>query len=209
MAVVPFDDGVRVGTELGHPNNFKPKIAVDQVVQRDEQEYVVPLNLCRVHDAFATVLPAAGADDDLGLVGGTLGTNAPSLQTGDLKAAGATTRYARFVYGLPPEYVAAQTVKFRFPAGMLVTAADTTATLDVECYKSDEDNTVSADLCATAAQSMNDTTFGDLDFVITSTTLAPGDMLDVRIAIAVNDGATATEVNGCVAAIKLVVDTQG
>jgi hypothetical protein len=123
-----------------------------------------------------------GATDELSVVNGTLGTNAPSLQTEDLRDVGATTRYARFLVPLPSEYVAGETVQLRFPAGMITNAADTTATLDVECYKSDEDNTVSADLCETAAQSMNSTTFADLDFTITATNLSPGDMLDVRRA---------------------------
>jgi hypothetical protein len=150
-----------------------------------------------------------GATDELSVVNGTLGTNAPSLQTEDLRDVGATTRYAHFLVPLPSEYVAGETVQLRFPAGMITNAADTTATLDVECYKSDEDNTVSADLCETAAQSMNSTTFADLDFTITATNLSPGDMLDVRIAVAVNDAATGDTVIGCVAAMKRLCDTQG
>ncbi len=149
------------------------------------------------------------ATDELNLVSGTVGTNAPSLQTEDLRDVGATNRYARFLVPLPSEYVAGETVILRFPVGMITTAADTTATLDVECYKSDEDNTVSADLCETAAQSMNNTVFVDRDFVITPTALSPGDMLDVRIVTAINDAATGAEVIGCVAAIKRLCDTQG
>lgn len=149
------------------------------------------------------------ATDDLSLVSGTFGTNAPSLQTEDLRAVGATNRYARFLVPLPSEYVAGETVVLRFSAGMITTAADNTATLDVQCYKSDEDNTVSADLCATAAQGMNNTVFADLDFTITPTALSPGDMLDVRIVTAINDAATGAEVIGCVAAIKRLCDTQG
>ena len=146
---------------------------------------------------------------DLNLVGGTVGTNAPSLQTEDLRYAGATNRYKRVLVPLPSNYVAGETVTLRFSAGMITTAADTTATLDVVCYKSDEDNTVSADLCATAAQSMNNTVFADLDFTITATTLSPGDMLDVRITMAVNDAATDAVVIGCVGAIKRLCDTKG
>lgn len=149
------------------------------------------------------------ATEDLSLVHGTLATNAPSLQTEDVRDVGATNRYARFQVPLPANYVAAETVQLRFSAGMITTAADTTATLDVVCYKNDEDNTVSADLCATAAQSMNSTSFADKDFTITATTLSPGDILDVRITMAVNDGATGAEVIGCIAAIKRLCDTQG
>ncbi len=149
------------------------------------------------------------ATDDLSVVRGTFGTNAPSLQTEDLRDVGATNRYYRFLVPLPSNYVGGETVVLRFAAGMLTNAADTTATLDVECYKNDEDNTVSADLCTTAAQSMNSTVFADLDFVITATSLSPGDMLDVRIVTAINDASTGAEVIGCVAAIKRLCDTQG
>ena len=204
-----YQGDLRVDGNIRHANDVSPGWSRDSLEQQDNQEYVIDLTRLRVHDAFHTVLSDTAANDDLALVGGDLGTSAPSIQTGDLKAAGATTRYARFLVGLPPEYVAGQTVMLRCSAGMLTTAADNTATLDVECYKSDEDNTVSADLCATAAQSINSTAFADKDFTITATSLSPGDMLDVRIAIAVNDASTGTEVNGCIGAIKLVCDTQG
>ena len=149
------------------------------------------------------------ATDDLSLVAGTLGTNAPSLQTEDLRFVGATNRYKRLMIPLPSNYVAGESVKLRFSAGMITTIADGTATLDVVCYKSDEDNTVSADLCSTAAQSINSLVFADFDFAITATALSPGDMLDVRIVVTVTDTATATAVIGCVAAIKRLCDTQG
>ena len=101
-----------------------------------------------------------------------------------------------------------QTVKLRVSAGMLTTAADTTATLDLVCHQLDEDTTVQADICATAAQSMNSLVFTDLDFTITASALSAGDILDCRLTTAINDGATATAVIGCVAAIKRVCDTQ-
>ena len=149
------------------------------------------------------------ATDELSVVGGTVGTNAPSLQTENLQDVGATNRYYRFLVPLPSNYVAGQTVTLRFAAGMITTAADTTATLDVVCYKSDEDDTVSADLCDTAAQSINSTVFADKDFTITPTNLSPGDMLDVRIIVAVNDASTGAVVIGCVAAIKRLCDIHG
>lgn len=132
-----------------------------------------------------------------------------SLQTPDLKALGATSNYARFAVTLPPNYVGGETVVLRVSAGMLTTVADTTATLDLVCHQLDEDTTVQADICATAAQSINSLTFADKDFTITATALSAGDVLDCRLVTAVNDGATATAVIACVAAIKLVCDTQG
>jgi len=149
------------------------------------------------------------AADELSVVDGTLGTNAPSLQTEDLHDVGATNRYARLLVSLPSNYVAGQTVVLRFSAGCLTNAADTSCTLDVSAYLSDEDNTVSGDLCETTVQDMNNTVFADLDYVITPGTLSPGNMLDVRITMAVNDAATGAAVIGCVAAVKRLCDTQG
>ncbi len=202
-------DTLRVTGLLQHANNINPAIAVTNLAQQNLQEYVIDLTRFRIHDAFNTNLPGTAADDDLALVGGTLGTNAPSIQAGDLKAAGATSRHARCLFYLPPEYVAAETVQLRFAAGMITTAADTSCTLDVVCYLSDEDNSVSADLCATGATSMNSTSFADLDFTITSSALNPGDMLDFRITVACNDAATGTAVIPCVAAAKALCDTRG
>jgi hypothetical protein len=209
MPVTIDGSDIRIPGTIRHVNSISPPIAVTNIAQQNLQEYVLDLTSFRIWDAFQTNLPGTAATDDLALVGGTFATNAPSIQAGDLKAAGATSRYARFLVGLPPEYVAAQTLQLRFAAGMITTIADASCTLDVECHLSDEDNTVSADLCTTAAQDMNSVTFADLDFTINSTTLSPGDMLDVRITIACNDAATGTAVIPSVAAAKLLADTQG
>lgn len=171
--------------------------------------YPVPLSALRVHDSFAALLPAAGTSDDLGIDAGTLGTNAPRVRTGDLKAAGATTRYTRFQCALPPEYDDGQTVTLRVSAGMLTTVADTTATLDAQVYECDRVGGVSSDLCATAAQSINSVTLADYEFEITPTDLVAGDALDIRLAVAVNDAATGTVVEGVIAAIELLVDIRG
>jgi hypothetical protein len=177
-------------------------------VQSALQPFTIPWTAWRVWDAVQTNLPGTPATDDLGLIGGTFATAPPSIQTGDLKAAGATTRYARAQVELPWDYEAGQSVTLRFHAGMVTTISDGTATLDVEAYESDEEVGISADLCATAAQSINSLTFADIDFTITPTTLAAGDMLDVRIAIAINDTATGTAVIGCVGAAKLLCDVR-
>ena len=153
-----------------------------------------------------------GATDDLGLVGGTFGTNAPSLQTEDLKAAGATLNYAAFTFALPPEYVAGETVVVRFKAGMITNVADTNATLDIACYSNDEDNSVSADLASAAvSDNMNAlvASIATIDFTITATALSPGSVLNVRVSTSVNDAATGTAVVGCITKISVLCDTQG
>lgn len=174
-------------------------------------EFPVPFEAWRVWDALATNLPGTPATDDLGLVtGSTFGTDTPSLQTQDAKAGGATNHRARTVLRLPPEYDAGRSVRLRLHAGMLTTIADTTATIDVEVYKLNEEAGVDgADLVSTAALSINSLTLADKDFTITASSLNPGDQLDVRITIAINDAATATAVKGIIGSAKLLCDIRG
>lgn len=182
------------------------------------QESLTPFDLAaetwRIHDNMDALLPdpptGGSGNDDLGISSGTYGTGVPSIQTGDNKAAGAVTKYARRTVQLPPNYVAGETVTIRLRAGMKTTIADNSATVDVQAYKSDGEGAVSgSDLCATAAQACNSLTMADKDFTITPTSLSPGDVLDVRIAIATNDAATATAVAGCIGRATLLCDTKG
>lgn len=186
-----------------------PKRDRADLTQENLAAYPIPLTEFSTWDALATNLPAAAGNDDLGLVTGTLGTDSPTLQAGDLKAAGATTRYARCQVPLPPEYVAGETVQLRVSCGMKTTAADTSCTIDVQAYETDREGAVGSDLCATAAQDMNDTAFADQDFTITATGLAPGDLLDIRLAIACNDGATGTAVIPTIGQVELLCDIKG
>jgi len=188
---------------------FDPPIPRASLAQDNLAEYADDPTGWRVHDAFATNLPGTPADDDLGLVTGTLGTAPPEVQTGDLKAAGATTRYARRVVTIPQEYQAGQTFQLRFRAGMKATVADVSATLDIEAYKLDGAGGVSGDLYAGPAQDINSLTLQDIDFTITPTTLTPGDQLDVRIAMAVNDAATGTAVTGVIHKLSRLCDVKG
>lgn len=171
--------------------------------------FPVPLTSLRVWDAMQTNLPGTAATDDLALVGGTFGTAPPVISAGDLKAAGATTRYARFVLALPECYESAETVTLRLSAGMVTTVADTSCTVDVMAYKIDKITGIGSDLCATAATTINSLVFANKDFSITSSGLAAGDVLDVRIAVACTDAATGTAVTPTIASIDLLCDIKG
>jgi len=204
-------DTLRATGRITHVNDFQPAINTDQLAERALQEYAIDLAACRIHDNFGVVLPNAGATDDLGLVGGTFGTNAPSLQTEDLKAAAETWNYARFQVTLPPNYVAGEAVKIRVVGGMITTIADTTAFVDVNCYENEEDNSVSADLCTTSETTINALIAAPttVDFTITATTLSPGSVLDVRVGTEVTDAAEETAVIACITKISLLCNTQG
>ena len=211
-----FSGSVQVGT-LSIDNgslttqdlSANAEIARTQMAQETLQPYSVKLTDFRVHDAIQTNLPGTAAADDLAIDGDTFGTGSPHLTAGDLKAAGATTRYARAMLTLPPEYDDGETVTLRVKCGVQTTVADTTCTIDAEVYESDGELGVSADLCTTAATDMNSLTFANKDFAITATGLAAGDVLDVRLAIACNDAATGTAVEPSIGEVKLLCDTRG
>lgn len=185
----------------------------DNFVQRDDlklesKTYPLPLLDSRVWDAPMSLLPTTSANDDLGVTIGTWGTSAPTVRTSDLKAAGSTTRYSRHQFVLPPEYVAGESVVLRINAGMVTTVSDTSCTVDAVVYEN-SGASISADLCATNAQSMNSLTAANKDFTITATGLAPGDVLDIRVAVACNDGATGTAVIAAVNSVSLVLSVRG
>lgn len=184
-------------------------IARTKLAQDTAQPFSIPLTSFRTWDAIATNLPGTAAADDLGLDDGTFGTAHPHLTAGDLKAAGATSRYARVLVQIPAEYDDGETCNLLVHAGMLTTVADTSCTVDVECYRADEDTTISADLCSTSSQSMNSLTFSDLTFTLTPTTFTSGDTLDIRITVACNDGATGTAVEPVIGAVQLLCDIRG
>lgn len=199
------------GTGALTNNDLAPTadLARTKMAQDTLQPYPVRLTDLRVHDAFATVLPGTPSADDLGLDSGTLGTEAPHVTAGDLKAAGATTRYARFLAVLPVEYEAGETVTLNATAGMMTTVADNSCTVDFQVYQTDGETGVSADLVTTAATSINSLTFAEKAFAITSTALNPGDVLDIRVAIACNDAATVTAVEPVIGQITLKCDIRG
>lgn len=209
MASATFDT-VRITDTLEIKNTGLSQQTRATILTQDANViFPIPLTLLRVWDAYQTNLPGTAAADDLALVGGTFGTAPPTVTAGDLKSAGATTRYARFQMQLPECYDAGNTVTLTLSAGMATTVADTSCTLDVECYKLDKITGIGSDLCATAAQDINSLTFADRSFTITPSGLVAGDVFDVRIAIACTDAATGTAVTPTIASLDLVCDIKG
>lgn len=202
----------RLGGDLimtGAGKIIRPGITRANLIEDSNAVYPIPLTDWRIWDS-GQPLTATPGTDDLGHIAGTWGTANSHLSAGDLKAAGATSRYARAVVTLPPEYIAGQTVTLRFAAGMLTTISDTTCTIDAAAFVVGRDTLISgSDLVATSATSINSVTFANYDFTITAGALLPGDRLDIRIVIACNDGATATAVTPAIAAIDLLLDIKG
>lgn len=171
------------------------QIARAKMAQRVLDVHAIPLTQWRTWDAMNSLLPSSAGNDDLSIVTGTYGSNAPYIGAGDLKAAGATTRRASGFVVMPNDYEAAETVQINVIASMTTTVADTTCTVDIEAWRLDEDGTLgAADLCATAALSINSLTPADKTFTITATTLEPGDVLHVRLSVTCTDAASVTAV---------------
>jgi hypothetical protein len=149
--------------------------------------------------------------DDLAIVGGTFGTDHPTLQVEDLAGGGTAVEYARTEIILPAEYVGAASVILRVRAGCLTQACAVDCSVSLTAHSVDKDNTVSAQLAtAPAGVDMNSTTFADFDFAITATNLEAGEILDVKIGIdADNTGGDATETIPCIGAVDLRCGVKG
>lgn len=175
------------------------------IAENSNAEFPVRLDNLRVWDDLASLLPGTASSDDLAVIEGTFGTDAPTVQTSDAKVS-TTTQRTRFQFALPDNYVSGATLTLRVRAGMVTTVSDTTATLDAECYVYDDDGAVGSDVCTTSAQSINSLTKANYSFTITPTGLTAGDTLDIRLTIAITDGATGTAVIGEISKIALLVD---
>lgn len=157
---------------------------------------------------ITVLLAPAGSADDLRLVTGTFGS-APGAYVGtpDVKATSGTRR-ARFFVVIPDDYQIGESLTLRASAGMITTVADGSATVDFEAYRILRDGTLSADLVADAAQSINSLTADDFDFDLTITDVEPGDVLDVRASVAYVDAATATAVIAALYQASLLADVR-
>jgi len=186
-ALVKTGQNIAIGDYLGVEGSGSGKFI--EVASTAEAEYKLPLADAKTWDAMATTLPGTAANDDMGFITGTPGTDAPTLQGVDFGGA-ATDEKCAFEFVLPPEYRAGSAVTLRCKAGMLTTVADentVAVTLDAEVWKDAGDGTVGADICATAAQACNSLTMADLDFTVTPTGLVPGDKLLFNLTWAGDD----------------------
>lgn len=217
LAMLPFAPAAetRIPTDLNvegalRVGGAKPEYERTYLKTDVSQAYTLAPGSWRVWDAYGTALPGTSSADDLGVYAGTFGTGTPYVATYDVKAAGAVTLRARTLFQLPPEYVAQAAASLRAYSGMITTIASVSATVDFEAYKVGSNTLISgSDLVATAAQSINSTTFANKEFLLTSTSLSPGDVLDIRVTVAVNDAASATAVIAAIALCDVLLSVKG
>jgi hypothetical protein len=138
-------------------------------------------NEWRVWDALITNLAGADGTDDLGLVTGTYLTSDPTF---NVTVATPTTApfYARRSIQVPWNYDAGSNLTLKIT--VTETVAATTATVDANAVRQ---GAPSVDIVATAAQSIIGAAATVYSFTLTGTNVVPGEVLDVRIAITLND----------------------
>jgi len=205
-----IDGDVRIiGEVIADSYELSDKVTrTSDIAQETLQKFVIPMTSFVVHDAPQTKLPGTAANDDLGLYGTTPGTDSMYMAAGDIGGA-ASTRYARCTFPVPQNYDSGQTVQIRVSCAVTTTVCDTSCTIDVECWESDKEAAVGADICATAATSMNSTTWANKDFTITATNLVAGDVLDIRLAIAYSDTGNLGVMIPSIGSVELLCDTRG
>lgn len=204
-AATAAGDIVRVASDQA---SLVGSVARAQLTQEDLQPYTIPLTGLRVHDAMQTNLPGTAANDDMALITGTPGTDAPTLQGVDFGGT-STDEKAAFEFVLPPEYVSGETITLRVRAAMLTTVSDGTATVDVECWPASADGAAGSDICATAAQSINSLTPSNKDFTITPTGRAAGDRLIFRLSFGGSDAGNVGVMIPEISQVQVLLDVKG
>lgn len=168
----------------------------------------IPLTSCRIWNNYALLLTNNPNNDDLGIAQGTSGTDAPTIQSDD--AGGATVaQKLGLQFVLPTEYDDGKDIQLRIRAGMITTISDGTATVDVQAYLHDGDGSVAGDACTTAAQSINNLSKANKDFVITPTGVVSGDTFDVVVTVTIIDSGNAGVMLGEISRIDKLLDIKG
>lgn len=148
---------------------------------------------------FGTTLPNAGTSGILGVVEGTYGTTEPTVKT--FNAMGVTTSNgARFMYDVPPSYIAGSPMSVSV-TGYMSVAASVSAVLQVDAYRYAAP-TVNVAPGSGGTQTNNVLVAATKTFTITPTTVVPGDRLDVRVQWTINDGGS-TPMNGIITSITV------
>lgn len=181
------------------------EILRSQMAQVAYHETPILLTQLRTWDALQTNLPGTATADDLAIITGTAGTDAPEIQAGDVKTL-TGSRKAGFLLEIPDNWEDGQSLEVRINAGMETTVADGSCTVDLQAWAYNDPTT---DVVSTAAQSINSLTPADKDFALTVTGLDPSEWLYCVITIAYVDTATGTAVTPTIYNIARRCDTRG
>lgn len=148
--------------------------------------FYIPLTEFRIHDSLIALPPTTGAVDDIGFVDGTPGSSRSYLEIVTAADLNETSRTRCFA-----------TVPSHYPAGATLTVnmevTETTAPTDtalIDLLVVRLQNTT--DINPVAAQDITGASTTTISFALTSTAIVPGDVLDIRITVAVDDATTGT-----------------
>ena len=180
-----------------------------RITQETYVRYTIPMHRMKTWDNRAVNIPAAAANDDMGLITGTFGTDVPVLQSEEWQTAAPASKYCAFQFALPAEYDNGNSILIRLRCAMITTISDDTATIDLECYRSALDGAAGGDICTTVAQDMKSLTPAFKNFTITDTGLFTGDLLDFRLTFGGNDNATGTAVISQISQVEVLLDIRG
>lgn len=169
----------------------------------------IPLTSIRKNADLAVNLPAAPDATNVGLVTGTPGTHAPTLQGTDPGGGVDPTEKFAFEFTLPPEYVDNGAVAIRVKGLTATTIASVSSTIDFNVYLDGRDGTVGADIMASAAFSINNTTAVSSDMTITASTLTAGSKIIVVGTMASVDVGDAGVMTPTIQALEMVLQVKG
>lgn len=171
--------------------------------QEDNQEIRVPFGDLRNSDG--SIITGTASAGVYGIVSGGWGVGGTKLQ-GEAASNNSKTSTTKFTFRVPQNYVAGTNLTIK-PTERVSTPANTTASVDVQAYKSNENGGVSgSNLITTSAITHNSATWIEQSFTLTSALLSPGDELDIYIRQVVNDAGGATgaksELGGVIVAMS-------
>lgn len=146
------------------------------------------LPLTEGKNSDGSVLAAAASSGKFGITT-TIGTS--EVLSGEVANNNTKTDTVMFEKILPPNYVAGQDITLTVDARIIIGAgtAGSTKSLTATAYKKAADGTEGANLIATAAATLTNSIVGDA-FVITGTTLNPGDNLIIKLVVALQETAS-------------------
>lgn len=153
-----------------------------------ETNQTLRIPLTQARNADGTAISAAASAGKFGMASGGVGVGGFRLE-GEAANNNTKTSTLLLCYAVPQNFNTSGTKALEVLISHKLSAvAATTATVDVEAYKSDKAGGVSgSDLCTTAAQAHNSGSLSDLAFTIDPSTLSPGDELIILVTSVVND----------------------
>jgi len=181
-----------------------PLLQRSEAVTETSQIIGIPL-LDACNDDGSPLALAASAGK-FGIVAGGFGTGGVKLQ-GEAASGNSKTSTAHYTVRLPQNYVAGSNFNIRVKQRVSV-VLNTTANIDVNCFKSDGQGGVGADQVTTTIITNNTVTWVNHTFAVTGTGFVAGDELDIYIQCQANDTGGANSGKSEIGSVYLELSTK-